>query len=403
MTWGPRFARFSPPRKRRKCAKRGAQAAKYGQAQPSTAKHNQAQPSTALVDPGALVYRIGLVPNRHLLWQPAPMKPTAPRRLRMILNTFISGPQGWFFLADERGYLRDEGITLEFTPGDTAANAVPRIASGEFDVGYGDLNALIELAASGNAAPPLAVFATFNASPYTIAVPAASAIKTPRDLAGRTLGSHPNDAAMRLLPEFALKTGLNAARVKVEISSAPHPQMLRAMLDEARWDGLFGFVNTLRAAAMEAGIDSDTQLRHLEFRHHVPDLYGAALMVSRGLAANEPDLVSGLTRAINRGMRDTVKDIDAAIDAVARRDPKIDRAANRARLAGTLALEMSHPEGAQLGIGDLDDARLQRAIDLIVEAKQHPHHPLAQALFSRHFLPPLTQRVRHLARDAAAW
>ena len=333
-------------------------------------------------------------PGRHL---------RTLRRLRMILNTFVSGPQAWFFLADERGYLRDEGIALEFTPGDTAANAVPRVASGEFDIGYGDLNALIELAAAGNAAPPVAVFATFNASPYTIAVPAASPIRLPRDLAGRRLGAHPNDAAMRLMPEFALKTGLDAASVRVEISAEPHPLMLRQMLGAARWDGMFGFVNTLRAAAIEAGIDSDAQLRFLEFRHHVPDLYGAALMVSRGLAANEPDVVAGLTRAINRGVRDTVADIDAAIDAVARRDPNIDRAANRARLAGTLALEMSHPEGARLGIGDLDDARLDRAIDLIVRAKQHPQRPLVETIFTRRFLPPLRERVRTLARDAASW
>ena len=41
------------------------------------------------------------------------------RRLRKILNTFVSEPPAWFFLAGERGYLRDEGIALEFTPGDT--------------------------------------------------------------------------------------------------------------------------------------------------------------------------------------------------------------------------------------------------------------------------------------------
>ena len=41
------------------------------------------------------------------------------RPLRKILNTFVSAPQAWFFLANERGYLRDEGIALKFTPGDT--------------------------------------------------------------------------------------------------------------------------------------------------------------------------------------------------------------------------------------------------------------------------------------------
>ena len=330
----------------------------------------------------------------------------APRNLRMILNTFVSGPQAWFFLAEERGYLREEGIELTFTPGDTAANAVPRVASGEFDVGYGDLNALIELAAgdtSGGTAPAVAVFATFNASPYTVAVPAASPIRTPAGLAGRTLGAHPNDAAMRLWPELALKAGIDAASIKIDISSLPHPHMLRGMLDERRWDGMFGFVNTLRAAAIEAGIDSAQALRFLEYRHHLPDLYGAALMVSRRLIDHEPGVVAGLTRAINRGVRDTIADIDAAIDAVARRDPAIDRGANRARLAGTLALEMSHPEGAHLGIGDLDLARLDRAIAVIVEAKRHPRRPRAAELFTRTFLPPLSERVRTLARARAAW
>ena len=327
-----------------------------------------------------------------------------PHRLRMILNTFVSGPQAWFFIAEDRGYFRDEGIELDFTPGDTAANAVPRIASGEFDIGYGDLNTLIELAATSNAPPDaVAVFATFNASPYTIAVPHSSPIRAPTDLAGRSLGAHPNDAAMRLFAEFARAGGLDRATVGIDISSLPHTQMLRQMLEEQRWDGMFGFVNTLRAAAIEAGIDPATALRFLEFRHFVPDLYGAALMVSRRLATQSPALVRGLVRAVNRGVVDVAADIDAGIDAVARRNPAIDRVANRARLAGTLGLEMSHPEGAVLGIGDLDDARLSRSIDLIVSAKGHPRRPASEEVFIRDFLPPVTERVRSLARPAADW
>jgi NitT/TauT family transport system substrate-binding protein len=60
---------------------------------------------------------------------------TAPRHLRMILNTFVSGPQAWFFVAQDRGYFAEEGIAVDFTPGDTAANAVPKVALGQFDVG----------------------------------------------------------------------------------------------------------------------------------------------------------------------------------------------------------------------------------------------------------------------------
>ncbi len=331
--------------------------------------------------------------------------PAPIRTLRMILNTFYSGPQAWFFLAEDRGYLREAGIALAFTEGDTAANAVPRVASGEFEAGYGDMNALIELAAT---APPdqpcqaLGVFATFNASPYTIAVPATSEITTPRDLVGGLVGSHPNDAAMRMLPELGLAAGFDASAVRVELCADPHPQMIRAMLEESRWAGLFGFVNTLRAAAIEANIDPDRCLRFLEFRQFASDLYGSVLLVSRTLARDEPQLVRGLARAINRGIADTIADPDAAIAAVAKRNPALDRTANRARLVGTLGLEMSHPEGATLGIGEIDDARLARAIQLIVQAKQHPRTPSPQEIFSRAFLPPLEARIKSLARTSMA-
>ncbi len=118
---------------------------------------------------------------------------------------------------------------------------------------------------------------------------------------------------------------------------------------------------------------------------------------------DHPDAVRGLVRAINRGVVDTVQDIDAAIDAVVRRNPSIDRAANRARLAGTLALEMAHADGAIHGIGAADPARLAQTTALMHRAKGLKHPPTPERLFDARFLPPLAERVRSLAeaRDPA--
>lgn len=315
----------------------------------------------------------------------------------MQLNTFYSGPQAWFFLADERGWLSEEGLAIEYVEGDTAANTIPKMAAGGFDIGYGDLNALIEHVGAGLPNPPLAVFASYNASPYTIAVAAAGRIAGPAQLAGRRLAAHPNDAGLRLFPEFCARTGLDAAQFDVEISSAPHSEMVPALL-AGRWDGLFGFVNTLSAAAIDAGLEPRQVLRFIEYHDHVPELYGMALMVSRQLAADEPETVRALLRAFNRGLRATVEDPDAAIDALVKRNPAMNREANRRRLLGTLELEMGRAEGARLGIGDLDDARLDAGIGLIAETKGLPQRPAAADLFSRAFLPPLAERVRSLAR-----
>ena len=320
------------------------------------------------------------------------------RTLRMQLNTFYSGPQAWFFLADERGYLRDEGLAIDFTEGDTAANTIPKMAAGGFDVGYGDLNALIEHAGAGKANAPLAVFASYNASPYTIAVPRAGGILTPSQLAGQRLVAHPNDAALNLFDELCARTGLDRTSVGIDISAAPHSELVPAVL-AGRWDGIFGFVNTLIAASLDAGLAAPReQLRFLEYHDHVPELYGMALMVTRELARDEPATVQALLRALNRGLVDTVAHPEAAIDALVKRNPAMNRASNLRRLLGTLELEMGRAEGAVLGIGDLDDARFARGIDLIVNTKKFANRPKPSDLFNRAFLPPLAERVRNLAR-----
>jgi NitT/TauT family transport system substrate-binding protein len=316
--------------------------------------------------------------------------------LRMQLNTFYSGPQAWFFLADERGYLRDEGLEVEFTEGDTAANTVPKMAAGGFDVGYGDINALIAHSANGMPNAPLAVFASYNASPYTITVPANSSIRTPQDLAGKLLAAHPQDAAMLLFPEFCKKTDLDSASVRTVIDAAPHSSMVPELLS-GKWDGMFGFVNTLIAASIDAGLEPKA-LHYIEYHDHLPELYGMALMVTRELATQEPETVRKLLRAFNRGLIDTIADPAAAIAALAKRNPAINRESNLRRLMGTLQLEMSRAEGGVLGIGDLDDARFARGIELLVTTKNLPHHPKVRELFDRSFLPPLSERVRSLVR-----
>ena len=77
--------------------------------------------------------------------------------------------------------------------------------------------------------------------------------------------------------------------------------------------------------------------------------------------------------------------------------PRSDRAVNLRRLQGTLTIAMARPEGRHIGIGDMDDERLRRLIDRIVRVKRLPRTPSVEEVFDRSLLPPLADRVRHLA------
>jgi NitT/TauT family transport system substrate-binding protein len=53
---------------------------------------------------------------------------------------------------------------------------------------------------------------------------------------------------------------------------------------------------------------------------------------------------------------------------------------------------MSHPEIAKIGIGDVSDDRMTKAIDILVKAKELPRTPAVTEIFDRSFLPPAAER-----------
>ncbi len=315
---------------------------------------------------------------------------------KVLLNSGFSGPQAFFFLAKYNGYLKAADIQLNFTAGSGAAHVVPRIIPEDFDIGYGDFNALIDLASKDPENAPVAVYIVFNQTPLTIAVDADGPIKDPKDFEGRTIGGHASDAALLAFPVLAEKAGINAGKV----SFSPKDQSMRKNVEDmlaGKTAGCFGFVNTILSAVYRTEIDPIKRLRFIEYVDYAPELVGNAVMVSKSLISKRPEMVRKLVATLNMGMKQMVSDPKLAIEALSKENNDIDMDANLSRLIGTLQIEMSHPEGKLYGIGDIDDTRLKKGIELVAKSYGLPRVPTSPELFTREFLPPLKERVTSLA------
>src|SRR5580658_5208499 len=237
--------------------------------------------------------------------------------IKLILNWKYEGPQGMFFLADDRGYFKQEGLSVTFDQGNGSGAAVPQVANGAYDMGFGDINALIELAAKKPDEAPVGVFMLYNRPPFTIAVKADSPIKTAADLVGRKLGGPANDGALKLFPALCATARIDCT--KVEIVNM-QPSLREQMLMQGQVDGVFGYVTTIRFSARLTGVDPDKQLRFIKFDDYGMDLYSNAIIVSRKFAREHPEAVKGFLGALNHGIKDAIADPQAAIDAVATRE-----------------------------------------------------------------------------------
>jgi len=308
----------------------------------------------------------------------------AETKLKMVLNWKYQGPQGWFFLAQDRGYFKAAGLDVTMDQGNGSGAPIPLVASGTYDVGFGDINALIQFAATKPAEAPIAVYVMYNQPPFTIAVRADSAIKTPKDLEGKTLGGAAGDGALKLFPAFCAIAKIDCTKIKI---TNMQPSLREQMLMKKEVDGVFGYVNTIRFSAKLMGV-ADKDIRYIKYGDYGMDLYSNAIIVSKKLTSENPTAVKGLIAAINHGLQDALKDPDAAIAAVVKREPLIKVKVERERFDATLKDEMNSPEIAKIGLGNVDPARLKKSIDILVTAEHLPRTPTLDEIYTSKFMPP---------------
>lgn len=313
-------------------------------------------------------------------------------KLKMVLNWKYQGPQGWFFMAQDKGYFTREGIDLAMDQGNGSSAPIPLVANGTYDVGFGDINALIEFAARKPEDAPVAVYVLYNQPPFTVAVKASSPIKTPKDFEGQTLGGAANDGALKLFPAFCALAKIDCSKVKI---TNMQPNLREQMLMQGQVAGAFGYVNTIRFSAKLIGV-KDEDIRFINYGDYGMDLYSNGILVSQKLVKDKPQIVKGLVKAINQGIVDALKDPDAAVAAVAKREPLLNVKVERERFDFTIKDEMNHPELAKLGLGDVDDERLKTSIAVLVDANSLPRTPTVAEVFNRSFLPPKAERPTKL-------
>jgi NitT/TauT family transport system substrate-binding protein len=322
---------------------------------------------------------------------PAPA--SAQTKLKMVLNWKYQGPQGWFFLAQDRSYFKDNGLEVTMDQGNGSSAPIPLVANGTYDVGFGDINALIEFAAKRPAEAPIVVYMMYNRPPFTIAVRSDSDIKTPKDLEGKTLGGAVGDGALKLFPAFCKITKIDCTKVKI---TNMQPNLREQMLMQKQVDGVFGYVNTIRFSAMLIHVNPDKEIRFIDYGDYGMDLYSNAIIVSKKLLDDNPAAVKGLIAAINHGLKDALLDPKAAVAAVAKREPLINSNIELERLEATLKDEMSSPEIARIGLGNVDPVRLKRSIDILVDAESLPRTPKIDEVWTSACLPPVDELPKKL-------
>lgn len=312
----------------------------------------------------------------------------AQTAVKFTLDWVFQGPTSPFLVALEKGYYKAEGLDVTMDPGQGSAGAVQRVATGAYDIGFADVNSLIEYNVKNAGKEILCVFMAYDFPPFGVHTLKKNGISKPADLAGKKLGAPVFDASFRLFPAFAKKVGLDAKSVShVNLT----PQLREQSLVQGTVDFISGhyFSSILDLKARGVKQEDIVSFNYSDFKM---DVYGNGIIVSPALA-EKPQVVTAFLRATAKAWKEVAANPSVGIAAVKKRDPLIDEKLETERLDMSLKLNILTPFVKANGMGDVDPARFARSVTDVAEAFGLPSAPAPDKVFSNKYLPPKAERM----------
>jgi NitT/TauT family transport system substrate-binding protein len=311
------------------------------------------------------------------------------KNVKIMMDWIIQGTHAPFFVAQDKGYFKADGVTVDtIDAGKGATNVAVAVAGGVYQFGWVDLPSMIRFNAANPASPLLAVYVSFDESPLAVITRKAAGIRKPSDLDGKKIAGGPGTAVHDTI-SILLKAA-NAENVKINWV-AVQPQLFGPMLKRGEVDGTGGFTNSNIPAALELGFTLD-DLFVIKYSDFGADMYGLALVTTKKFADENPQTVRGVVKALNQGTKDTIASPEKALAVLKASDPMMKLDIEKVRL--DIALGLTNTQHVMKnGLSSVTPEKLQKTIDAMVTAYQLPVSPDPATVYTDRFLPPVAERM----------
>lgn len=128
---------------------------------------------------------------------------SAQEKVNLVLNWLPGADHAPLFYAQKQGWYKQAGIDLNIENGKGASYAAQKVASGDSQLGIIDMMTAFDV--RGKGAEMTALMAIYANSPFGFYWKKSSGIASPKDFAGKKIGTPPGDAARTVWSAMAKK------------------------------------------------------------------------------------------------------------------------------------------------------------------------------------------------------
>lgn len=304
--------------------------------------------------------------------------------VKFSLDWKFDGQMAPFLVPLDKGYFKAQGLDVTIDTAGGSLEPINRVASGVYNMASGDMNSLIKFLDANPNAPIKAVFLVHDKPPFAIISLKSRGVSKPADLVGKRLGAPAADAAYAQWNIFTKANAIDPSKVTVDNIGFP---VREPMLAAGQVDAIAAFsFNAINLR--ERGVPANDIVIMLMSDYGVK-LYGNVILVNTNFAKDNPDTVRKFLVAFAKGLKDTIKDPDAAIESIMKRNGVAKKAVELERLQMVLKDNIATDEARKNGLGKIDNARFDQAVDQIALTYTFKNaKPKAADVFDASFLPP---------------
>ncbi|MEL6751969.1 MAG: ABC transporter substrate-binding protein, partial [Pseudomonadota bacterium] len=304
-------------------------------------------------------------------------------KVPFALDWKFEGPSAAYFAAIDNGHFTAEGLDVEVAAGKGSLDAIPKVATGAFPVGFADINSLVKFLDQNPGAPVTAVMMVYDKPPFAVIGRASQGVSVAKDLEGKTLGAPPPDGAWAQFTPFANAAGIDASKVTVEPVGFPTRE---PMLAEGKVDAITGFSFSSYLNLVRLGVPED-DIKVILMADNGLELYGNAVIANTEWAEANSEKLTGFLRAVAKGWKDVIADPAMGAEAVAKRNPASDTALEQRRLQLAIDANVLTDAVKANGMGAVDAARMEKAMAQLAESYEFKNTPEMSAIFTDKYLP----------------
>jgi NitT/TauT family transport system substrate-binding protein len=282
---------------------------------------------------------------------------SAADAVTFITDFGFNGRHAYYYVALDKGYYKDAGMDVKIVRGQGSTDAVKQVASGTAQFGFADTSAVI-FARANDGIPIKLVSVIYAKPPHAIYVLKDSGISKPKDLEGRKLADTAYSAMPKMFGAYAKAAGIDASKVTWVVAGS---DALPGMLSLGRVDGIGQYTvgePLLKKAAAPKDIVA------LTYSDAGLDYYGSGIVTKESTLQSNPDLVKRFIAATLRGLKDAIANPQQAGEIMHKYHREVDE--DVARDETIKVGQLATVPGAAMG--SIDEARLQRTIDVVVGA-----------------------------------